>query len=165
MVVGSWTVCGGISADGKAEACLCVWATSACTKPYSYVEPRAIPYAHFLGNSFIFVHDNTRAHTASVVRDYVTKVGISCLKQPERTPDKKSIKNLCDELKTLVQVILTQKYLDKQLQMQSKRNGMECNTTFDRNSRPIDIQPYGSSNKNSGREYELLNRYFFTFFI
>lgn len=41
-------------------------------------------HAYFIGKHFIFMHDKAKAHTVSVVRDYVTEVGISIMKWPAR---------------------------------------------------------------------------------
>lgn len=40
------------------------------------LEHHVMSYAYF-GNRFIFMYDNDRTHTVSVVRDYATEVGFS----------------------------------------------------------------------------------------
>ena len=48
-----------------------------------YVEP----YVHFIGQNFIFWHDNAWPHTARITADYLKEVGIPIFKWPARSPD------------------------------------------------------------------------------
>lgn len=43
-------------------------------------------YAHFIGEEFIFMTDNTRGHTAAVIRDYLFEVGTLVKEWPVRNP-------------------------------------------------------------------------------
>lgn len=36
-----------------------------------------VPYAGFVGEGFTLMHDNARAHSAVIVRDYYQEVGIA----------------------------------------------------------------------------------------
>lgn len=78
---------GGMSADGKTDL-VCVSRTGSARgqgslTAHRYVtevlEEHVVPYAGFVGERFTLMHDNARAHTALVVRDYLQEVGISVM--------------------------------------------------------------------------------------
>ena len=51
------------------------------------LEDHAVPFAPFIGENFLLLHDNARPHTARVVNEYLNEAGISLLNFPPRSPD------------------------------------------------------------------------------
>jgi hypothetical protein len=51
------------------------------------LEPHVVPFAPFIGNDSILMHDNARPHIAQIVNEYLDTVEIHHMIWPARSPD------------------------------------------------------------------------------
>ena len=57
-----------------------------------------VPFGPFIGDGFLFMHDNARAHVAHAVSEYLDDVGIQRIRWPARSADLNPIEHAWDML-------------------------------------------------------------------
>ena len=95
---GSVMVWAGISAQGKTDLQVIDNGTLTALRYEIYVRP----YAGAVGENFILMDDNARAHRARVTDQYLEQTTIVRMEWPARSPDLNPIEHAWDMLQTAV---------------------------------------------------------------
>ena len=96
---GSIMLWGGISLTGHTDLVLLDGGSLTADRYIKNIlEPHVVPYAPFIGNDFLLMHDNARPHVAKIVTEYLQEVNIPVLGRPACSPDLNPIEHVWDNL-------------------------------------------------------------------
>ena len=96
---GSVMVWGGVSMEARTELILLEGgAMNADRYIREILESHVIPFAPFIGENFMLMHDNARPHVARVVSNYLDGVEISRINWPPRSSDLNPIEHVWDAI-------------------------------------------------------------------
>jgi hypothetical protein len=78
-----------ISVQGRTElVCLRGARMTAVRYITDILDPHVIPYGLFIGQNFVYMHDNARPHTVRIVQEYLRETETPVMKWPARSsPD------------------------------------------------------------------------------
>jgi hypothetical protein len=90
------------------------------------LEQFVVPVASFIGDNFIFQHDNARLHSVRIVSEYLDEVGIASMQWPARSQDLNLIENLWDMMGQRVRALGEQIIADVLSTINSMGRGCEA---------------------------------------
>jgi hypothetical protein len=92
---GSIMVWGGISMEARTELVVVNGGAMTANKYIrDILEPHVVPFAPFIGNDSILMHDNARPHIPQIVNKYLDTVEIHHMIWPARSPDLNPIEHV-----------------------------------------------------------------------